>query len=267
MARGRMIDQHYTRSKKLNSLTRDLRYIYAAILPYLDREGRIIAEPRHLDGTVFLKTDVRKDEIADALQEFAAVGLIELYADEDGMAILQYTRFSEFNTPNHREKASELPGPTGERVEVASGTSVNTPPGAARATDGLNVNGNVNDNENGNATSDTPTSEERMARAFDTGQPQANPVHRVRSELTHLVGSWFTQKYAGDMAAWSRWTNDDLRKRWEASDPDGWRGEEHKAREWIFADLLNEKRKMPVSLEPDNFKSFEDIMNEIRAQA
>lgn len=267
MARGRMIDQHYTRSRKLNSLTRDLRYIYAAILPYLDREGRIIAEPRHLDGTVFLKTDVRKDEIADALQEFARVGLIELYADEDGMAILQYTRFSEFNTPNHREKASELPGPTGERVEVASGTSVNTPPGNARATDGLNVNGNVNDNENGNATSDTPTSEERMARTFETGQPQANPTHRVRNELAHLAGRAFVQRYAGELAAWTRWTNDDLRKRWEASDPDLWPGEETKRRTWIFADLLNEERKLPRAVQPDNFKTFEQILSEVRAEA
>jgi len=44
MARGRMIDQHYTKSRKLNGLPRDQRYMYAAILPYLDREGRIIAE-------------------------------------------------------------------------------------------------------------------------------------------------------------------------------------------------------------------------------
>jgi len=159
-----------------------------------------------------------------------------------------------FNTPNHREKASELPAPTGDTAEIASGTGVNNPPGNARASDGLNVNVNVNGNENGKARvadASLPSSEERMTRAFDTGKPQANNEHRVRSELRHLAGTDFVQKHAGDLASWTRWTNEQLRRLWDESKPDLWPGERHKQRAWIMADLLNEKRTLSAPVESE----------------
>lgn len=48
MARGRMLDQRFTQSDKLNGVSRDARLVYASILPYLDREGRTCAEQEAL---------------------------------------------------------------------------------------------------------------------------------------------------------------------------------------------------------------------------
>lgn len=111
MARGRMLDQRFTQSDKLNSVSRDARLVYASVLPYLDREGRACAEPMAVKVNVFRRSDFTIEEITACLAELAAAGLIELYADEDNDAILQYTSFGEFNSPNARERASEYPAP------------------------------------------------------------------------------------------------------------------------------------------------------------
>lgn len=111
MARGRMIDQGFTRSDKLNSIPRDARLVYASILTTLDREGRTCAEPLVLKVNVFRKSDFTVEEIITAVAQLANVGLIRLYADRDNDAILEYTRFLDFNSPNSRERASEYPAP------------------------------------------------------------------------------------------------------------------------------------------------------------
>lgn len=111
MARGRMLDQAFARSQKLNSVSRDARLAYATILPFLDREGRAVAEPIVLKANCFRWSDYTLDEIAHAVQELASAGLIRLYADADNAAILEYADFLKHNTPNKREAKSTLPGP------------------------------------------------------------------------------------------------------------------------------------------------------------
>jgi len=106
-----MFDRAFMRSKKVQALIRDHRLAYASILPFLDREGRIIAEPLVLKATVFRHSDFTLPEIASAVRALAGVGLIALYADEDNDAILQYVKFHEFNTPNSKEAKSDLPAP------------------------------------------------------------------------------------------------------------------------------------------------------------
>lgn len=109
MARGRMLDQGFVRSHKLRRCSRDARLLYASILPFLDREGRQVAEPVTLKATILRETDFSADEIASLLVELEEAGLVYLYASEDYAAILEYDRFLEFNKPNHKEAKSLYP--------------------------------------------------------------------------------------------------------------------------------------------------------------
>jgi hypothetical protein len=156
-----MIDRNFVKSDKLNQLPRHARLAYAMILPFLDRKGRAVAEPLVLKANIFRWSDYTETEIAECIAHLANAKLVRLYANHDNAAIIEYTRFSEFNTPNKKESASDLPGPddddaiscqdnailaflTGETPMHVQGT------GNARAmqVENVNVNGNVNANEN-----------------------------------------------------------------------------------------------------------------------
>lgn len=152
MARGRMLDRAFTKSKKINALHRDHRLAYAMILPYLDKEGRINAENIVLKANVFRWSDYTLDEIAAAVKAIAEVGLARLYADDDNAAILEFTNFLEHNSPNKKEAASEFPSPDSDGVRAVPMQST----GNARAMPVENVNVNVNVNDNENETLVTP---------------------------------------------------------------------------------------------------------------
>lgn len=117
MARGRMLDRNVMKSRKVNSLSRDHRLMYVSMLPFLDREGRIVAEPIVLKANVFRWSDFTVDEIAEGVAALAAAELVELYSDEDNDAIIQYTRFADFNSPNAKEAKSEVIGPDDPKAQ------------------------------------------------------------------------------------------------------------------------------------------------------
>ncbi len=273
MARGRMISKTLGESRKFSSLQTDVaRVVYTLIVANADKAGRLEADPIYITRKVCTRLPYSTEDVEEALGELARVGLVILYQSR-GVPVLEIVDFDKHNKPHHKEPESEIDPPDGDESSVTHANNQGPSkhgPSTSHAQRQEGVKQADNEVKTSSITGEgnqASSSENRMARAFDTGQPQANPIHRVRNEIAHLAGRTFTQRYAGDMAAWSRWTNDDLRKRWEASDPSGWRNEEHKAREWIFADLLNEKRPMPYSREPDNFKSFEQIMMEVRGEA
>lgn len=204
MARGRMIDRHFAKSKKLNSVTRDARLIYATILPFLDREGRHVAEPIVLKANIFRWSDITLNEIAKAIADLAEAGLVNLYADADNAAIIQYTQFDTFNSPNKREAESELPGPddasamqcrdesilaclTGPRETHVQRT------GHAPTTSVENVNDNVNVNDNEN-TSMSPT-----------GDARSNLAVVKTDELQALVDAW--NEHRGNLPAVQKLTS------------------------------------------------------------
>ena len=111
MARGRMLDQAFNRSRKLQAVPRDARLAYAHILTCLDRAGRACAEPHVLMVTVFRRTDFTMDEVITAVAQLEAVGLIRLYSDNENAAVLEYVDFLKFNKPNKREAQSEYGDP------------------------------------------------------------------------------------------------------------------------------------------------------------
>jgi hypothetical protein len=258
MARGRMLDKRFTASKKLNAIPREYRYMYAAILPHLDREGRINAQPIYLKANVFLNTDVQIEEIAPALVAMESVGLIDLYGGDDHAAVLAFIGFETFNTPNKREAKSELPPPTGKDVtdtlilDARHLHVQSTDNAGADAVLKLNVNDNVNENENGKATSATPPTpihESSEERFHNRRHGTANDKHRVRATIRRIHAD-FARRNEDSMDAWSRWTDEQIHEFWELSDPNKWPDGNQKKRSWIFADLLNEDRQKPIVLPP-----------------
>lgn len=247
-----MLDKRFTSSKKVNSLSREHRYMYAAILPFLDREGRINAQPIYLKANVFLNTDVEMEEIATAVWTFANVGLIELYGHEDHAAVLEYVDFSKYNSPNSREVASAYPAYTGEMPSDTMLTSARTDAMqrtcTARAQSTLNVNENENENENEKERKEPippsrESSEDKFAATLN-GATTANDTHRVRATIRRLHAD-FARRNEDSMQAWAHWTNQQIHDFWEAADPAKWPGERDKKRSWIFADLLNQDRTPP----------------------
>ncbi len=164
MARGRMLDQSFTRSKKLNGCTRDARLAYACILPFTDRAGRTCAEPVVLLANVFRHTDYTMDDISACVLELRDHGLIRLYADEDNSAILEIVDFSTYNKPNKNEAPTSFADPDGPKAQALRDSAYLTRERDARAMHvqstalaRVNVNENVNVNVNDNERK--PTSE------------------------------------------------------------------------------------------------------------
>jgi hypothetical protein len=114
-----MLDKALSKSKKLQALKRDHRLIYVSILPFLDREGRTRADPLYLKATIFNHSDFTTKELAQGIAAIADAGLVTLYGDEDNEALIEFTRFHEFNTPNRKEARSEYTSPSDELVLCA----------------------------------------------------------------------------------------------------------------------------------------------------
>lgn len=174
-----MLDKALSKSKKLQSLKRDHRLAYVSVLPFLDREGRIRADPLYLKATIFNHSDYTTKELAQAIAAIADAGLVTLYGDEDNEALLEFTRFHEFNTPNRKEARSEYPGPADAAAVSCYQREINAcrtqdstlhvqctgnaramhvqSTGLARALHVENVNENVNVNVNDNVNEITST--------------------------------------------------------------------------------------------------------------
>lgn len=159
MARGRMLDRSFVKSQRLNGVDRDTRLAYAMILPFVDREGRHVAEPLVLKAIVFRWSDYDATEIAKAIGNMAHAGLITLHGDEDNAAILQIVRFHDHNSPNAKEARSDLSGPHDANARDVYDSAIidalamhGVAPGNARALHVENVNVNDNVNVNGNET-------------------------------------------------------------------------------------------------------------------
>ncbi len=197
MARGRMLDQAFVKSHKLRECTRDTRLAYAMILPFLDREGRHVAEPFVLKALVFRWSDFSMEEVAACVAELERVGLIRLYGDEDNAAILEYVDFAKHNKPNAKEAKSALPGPDDPTVgpcrddlltaaQAAHGQSTadaramhGQPTSNTDAAPVENVNVNVNENVNGRTHSSPELARVDSRPALAATPPRTRLDHQL----------------------------------------------------------------------------------------
>lgn len=187
MARGRMLDRRFTESKKLQALPRDYRLVYASILPFLDREGRIIGEPIYLKAICFRHTDFDAAEIGAAIHALAQAGLIDLYADDDNAAIVQYVGFDRFNSPNAKEAKSDLPGPGEEGVEPARDPLIRKAPAHAPAMH-VQRTGIASGERNGTSTSTSTNNGTEPSPADLAATPPSE------TDPSTLAGVWNTYR-------------------------------------------------------------------------
>jgi len=113
MADGRMLKKRISESKKLGSLKSDsARLLYTWLIPWLDVEGRYLADPDILKGHIFPKVKaMTPGKIRKLLIDLHESGLIILYSvnSED---YLEVTKFQEHqNIRKDREGDSKIPSP------------------------------------------------------------------------------------------------------------------------------------------------------------
>jgi len=116
VAQWRPLNKRITSSDKAYQLADDpgALWLYCALLPHTDKEGRVNANPHHILGGILEGWPYTPDQIERWLLELARVGLIELYRNGRRSHIAQFTKFQEMAKPDKREPASDLPGPTDE---------------------------------------------------------------------------------------------------------------------------------------------------------
>lgn len=115
MAQRRFVSRRLTESDKIGTLRGNdrARFIYVALLPYTDREGRLNANPLMLKSSALEGFEYTAEDIAAALDALAESGLIELYSAPRHKLVMQYTKFTDFNKPHDKEPASDLPSKGG----------------------------------------------------------------------------------------------------------------------------------------------------------
>lgn len=124
MAQWRPLHRRITSSDKVIELANDpfALWLYCALLPYTDADGRINANPAGLAGTIFEGYPYTTQQIEDGLHALARVGLVTLYRNSRYQFLVEYTKFHEMCKPDKREARSELPGPSDEDSEAVTGS-------------------------------------------------------------------------------------------------------------------------------------------------
>ena len=113
MAQGRMLKKEISTSRKLASLSSDsARLLWTWILPHLDIEGRMHADPNIIKGLVvprLKKFTIKK--IEKIINELNFAKLIILY-EQNGEKYLELSKFSKHQTLRpDKEAASNIPPP------------------------------------------------------------------------------------------------------------------------------------------------------------
>lgn len=111
MARGRMLQNRISKSKKLAELSSDtVRLLYTWMLSHLDVNGNFYADPVMVNNIVFTRLNKSANDVQNALNELMQSGLIECY-EIDGETYLSYPDFHEKQPKiqRDREASPEIP--------------------------------------------------------------------------------------------------------------------------------------------------------------
>jgi len=111
MARGRMLQNRISKSKKLAELSSDtVRLLYTWMLSHLDVNGNFYADPIMVNNIVFTRLNKSANDVQNALNELEQKGLIERY-EIDGETYLNYPDFYEKQPKiqRDREASPEIP--------------------------------------------------------------------------------------------------------------------------------------------------------------
>jgi len=122
MAEGRMLKKRISKSRKFAELKNDKsKILYLMMLPHLDVEGRLEAEPDIIKADIIPLFKWPVKTIKNCLLELSKVGLIVLYK-VDGEQYLEFTNFDKFQIlRKDRESGSKIPVP-GQLPEYSRST-------------------------------------------------------------------------------------------------------------------------------------------------
>lgn len=125
MARGRMLQNRISKSKKLAELSNDTtRLLYTWILSHLDINGNFYADPIMVNNLVFTRLGHSVKTISNAIDELDAKGLIIKYR-VNGEIYLNYPDFHEKQNKLNpaKETTPEIPNLTPESILSQSGVT------------------------------------------------------------------------------------------------------------------------------------------------
>ncbi len=167
MADGRMLKKQISQSRRLADLQTDgARMLYTWIIPHLDIEGRMSADPYVIKGQVVPRLKGMTTEIIEEyLLDMHSVGVITLYTF-DGDKYLQLRKFKDHQSLRPgKEAASRIPPP-----DVPSPAQIPDKGGSSPAKDKIREDkiSKVNAREEGN----TPPVDNSLYEAYlKTMQP------------------------------------------------------------------------------------------------
>lgn len=301
MAQRRFLSRRITESERIAKLNDDrARFIYAALLTFTDREGRINAHPLSLKTSAFEAWEYTALDIAKALDALAEAGLIKLYGTPNHGLVGEFMNFEAFNTPHPREPPSDFAakGPKmraedalmdsvrhvmGVNPQRSAGIPGNSPQGSSafpgnggqpcrvreEERRGVKLSGDELSSEEEEGPRDLtppaedappPSPEEAFEKTAKTGTNPTTKRNRDREHLRRLIGAQNMQNKQVK-TAWTRWYDDHPRSAIEAA----WKAAKdsgHKAGAlYAFVDMLNGTRPLPKPQTNASTSGIGDGMN------
>ena len=140
MARGRMLNRAISRDRDVaglaNTVGLDAALLFTWMIPHLDRDGRLDADPEVIKGMVVPRIrHFDAGRVADLLRILAGTKLVDEYEDGRGGTFLVFPGFAKNQAGMRydRESESEFPNPdecriySGSTPDVCRSTSGSTP--------------------------------------------------------------------------------------------------------------------------------------------
>ncbi len=126
MARGRMVSRSISRDLDLSDLANehgsDIALLFTWMIPHLDRDGRLDADPEVVKGLIVPR--IRRIDsamVAEFIRIYSGKNLVEIYETERGLRFLSFPGFTKHQSGMRydRETPSDFPDP--EQCRKVSG--------------------------------------------------------------------------------------------------------------------------------------------------
>lgn len=120
MARARNIKPGFFKNEFLAEMPCEARLLFIGLWTLADREGRLEDRPKRIKAELFAFDSFDVDSMLNLLQR----DLFVLRYEVDGVRFIQIENFVKHQDPHYKEKASEIPAPSGrDNLILASGVT------------------------------------------------------------------------------------------------------------------------------------------------
>ena len=120
MGRRRFVAPEIWEDDAVAKMSRDERLLFVGMITIADDEGRLVASPAHLLGSIYPHdTDITPQRVRSWRDAVCEKNPNALLYESGGREYVAFSRWSEWNRPNH-PTASKLPKPTTRALGRAS---------------------------------------------------------------------------------------------------------------------------------------------------